>query len=121
MVAPPQHCQPIAQALPLVGVLQQCTVLVHQAGASKDLLHKTCSATRELRQGGLRRMGLGDARSTYLGLDEMRAFANAFRPPADIHLWVRPDSVVFELKVRVTVVSPWPSEDVVTPNNDSLG
>ena len=72
------------------------------ASDTNDLLLTSLS---ELRRAGLRRMGLGDTRSTYLGLDEMRAFANAFRPSADVHLWVNPDSVIFELRVRVTVVS----------------
>jgi hypothetical protein len=56
---------------------------------------------------GLEAMGFGDSsQSDFLGLSEMRTFANAFRPPADVHLWVKPESVSFELSVRVAVVAP---------------
>ena len=61
---------------------------------------------------GLRSMGVGSKQSTFLGLAEMRDFAKALRPAAEVHLWVRPAEVVFELSVRVTVVSaPSPAGD----------
>ena len=40
------------------------------------------------------------------GREEMRVFSSAFHPPADTHLWVQPDGVLFDLRLRVTVVAP---------------
>ena len=89
------------------------------ATKSNDLLLES-SSIASLRSGGLQRLGLGNAQSTFLGLDEMRAFARAFRPPADIHLWVRPDGAMFELRVRVVVVSPSPSSPGSAAPADAL-
>jgi hypothetical protein len=75
-----------------------------RAGASTDidmLRLETSSG------GGLRGMGFGDSQSTYLGLNELCCFAKAFHPAAEIHLWVRPEGVVFELRVHATVI--WPA------------
>jgi len=47
----------------------------------------------------------GNKESTFQGLSEMKAFSSAFHPPADAHIWVQPDGVLFELCVPVTVVT----------------
>ena len=36
----------------------------------------------------------------------MRIFAAALSPPAEARLWVQPDGVLFELRMRVTPVAP---------------
>ena len=52
----------------------------------------------------MRDRGCGSEESTFQGLAEMRAFASAFKPAAKMHLWVQADGVLFELRLRVTVV-----------------
>ena len=91
-----------------------------QAGASNDLLLE--SASGALRGGILESMGVGGAQSTFLGLAELRVFAQAFHPPADIHLWVRPSDVLFELRVTVTAASAPASttSGIAKPDSPSL-
>jgi len=73
---------------------------------------QACSATRSdllgVQRGTLEAIGCGADQSTFQGLNEMRIFSSAFSPPADVHVWVQPDSVLFELRVRVTEVAPAP-------------
>jgi len=59
----------------------------------------------------LKSTGCGAEGSTFQGLNEMAVFASAFRPPADTHVWVLPEGVLFELRVPVTVVAPPTSGD----------
>ena len=59
----------------------------------------------------LEQMGVGASQSTFQGLDEMRVFASAFRPPADVHLWVQPDGVLFDLSLRVGSGTPTMAQD----------
>ena len=68
------------------------------AGNSHDLL---CAEAHTLQA-----MGVGEEQSTYQGLHEIRVFCAAFRPPADAHLLVQPDGVLFELRLPVAVVAP---------------
>ena len=71
----------------------------------------------------LRQQGAGAEGSTFLGLPEIYRASRLLLPRADVHLWVRPKQVVFELSVplKMLVRSTPPSTPSTTPDGDRDG
>ena len=76
------------------------------SSSGSDAAGATTNDLLSVRRQVLEGMGCGSDQSTFQGLHEMRTFAEAFRPPAETHLWVRPDGVLFELHLHVSVAPP---------------
>jgi len=104
----------------LDGTMQRLPVQLHltvrnAAGANHDALRATGTddllAAAPTIASTLREQGAGAEGSTFLGLTEIYGATRMIVPRAEVHLWVRPDEVVFDLRMPLRIVIRLPQSE----------